>query len=141
MGTDWWLPSRKVSFCDRGGMPVTGSSFAFSWPIVHDGVTRRSEDEFSEVIWRGRSPAVCMLIFVGSQSEFEFDVEDVRERVGCRSSGGFGFGGMRQFQVSPGPGGLEILLQQDARVRRCTSLKRLKGTDGNIGYWFVEQRG
>jgi hypothetical protein len=85
MGTDWWLPSRKVSFCDRGGMPVTGSSFAFSWPIVHDGVIRRSEDEFSEVIWRGMSPAVCMLIFVGSQSEFEFDVQDVRERVGVEA--------------------------------------------------------
>jgi hypothetical protein len=83
-------------------MPVTGSSFAFSWPIVHDGVIRRSEDEFSEVIWRGMSPAVCMFVFVGSQSEFEFDLEDVRERVGCRSSGGFGFSGMTRFQVSPG---------------------------------------
>ena len=83
-------------------MPVTGSSFAFSWPIVHDGVIRRSEDEFSEVIWRGMSPAVCMLLFVGSQSEFEFKVQDVREEVGCKSSRGFGFGGMTQFQVSPG---------------------------------------
>jgi hypothetical protein len=47
-------------------MPVTGSSFAFSCPIVHEGVMRRSEDEFSEVIRRGISPAVCMLILDGN---------------------------------------------------------------------------
>lgn len=33
--------------------------------MVHDGVIRRSEEEFSDVIWRGRSPAVCMLILIG----------------------------------------------------------------------------
>ncbi len=43
-------------------MPVTGSSFALSWPMVHDGVMRRSEEEFSEVTWRGISPAVCMFM-------------------------------------------------------------------------------
>ena len=43
-------------------MPVMGSSLAFNWPMVHDGVIRRSEEEFSDVIWRGMSPAVCMLM-------------------------------------------------------------------------------
>lgn len=42
---------------------MTGSSFALSCPIVHEGVMRRSDDEFSEVIWRGRSPAVWRDIF------------------------------------------------------------------------------
>jgi len=43
-------------------MPVTGSSFALSWPMVHDGEIRRSEEEFSDVIWSGISPAVWRLI-------------------------------------------------------------------------------
>lgn len=30
--------------------------------MVHEGVMRRSEEEFSEVTKRGISPAVCMLI-------------------------------------------------------------------------------
>jgi hypothetical protein len=106
-------------------MPVTGSSFAFSWPIVHDGVIRRSEDEFSEVIWRGMSPAVCMLIFVGSQFEFEFDVQNVRERVECRSSGGFGFGGMTQFQVPP-------------TRRKSSSMHECQKVQGNRWeYWIL----
>ena len=49
-GIDFWLPSFNVSLCDNGGMPVTGSSFAFSCPMVHEGVIRRSDEEFSEVI-------------------------------------------------------------------------------------------
>jgi hypothetical protein len=32
--------------------------------MVHDGVIRRSEEEFSDVIWRGMSPAVCMLTLI-----------------------------------------------------------------------------
>ena len=47
-----------MSFCDEGGMPVTGSSFALSCAIVHDGVMRRSEEEAVEVISRGISRAV-----------------------------------------------------------------------------------
>lgn len=62
IGTVCWLPSFNISFCDNGGMPVTGSSFAFSWPMVHEGVTRRSEEAFSELTRSGMSPAVCMLI-------------------------------------------------------------------------------
>lgn len=43
---------------------MTGSSLAFNWPMVHDGVIRRSEEEFSDVIWRGISPAACMLMLM-----------------------------------------------------------------------------
>jgi len=43
-------------------MPVTGSSFALSWLMVHEGVIRRSDEEFSDVIKRGISPIVCILI-------------------------------------------------------------------------------
>jgi hypothetical protein len=32
--------------------------------MVHDGVIRRSEEEFSDVIWRGISPAACMLMLM-----------------------------------------------------------------------------
>lgn len=33
--------------------------------MVHDGVMRRSEEEFSEVTRRGMSPAVCIFILQG----------------------------------------------------------------------------
>jgi hypothetical protein len=36
--------------------------------MVHDGVIRRSEEEFSDVIWRGISPAACMLMLMGGGS-------------------------------------------------------------------------
>jgi len=35
-----------------------GSSFVFSCPMVHAGVIRRSDDEFSEVTWIGISARV-----------------------------------------------------------------------------------
>lgn len=38
--------------------------------MVHDGLIRRSEDAFSEVIWRGISPAVCRLILLGSSQNW-----------------------------------------------------------------------
>lgn len=46
------------SRCDEGGTPVIGSSFAFSWPMVHDGVMRRSEETFSDTTMRGTSAMV-----------------------------------------------------------------------------------
>jgi hypothetical protein len=67
-------------------MPVMGSSFAFNWPMVHDGVIRRSEEELSDVIWRGMSPAACMLMLIveacdvdliGNGPEYGFRVLDV----------------------------------------------------------------
>jgi hypothetical protein len=40
------LPSRDLVWRNwhETGMPVTGSSLAFSWRIVHDGEMRRSAD-------------------------------------------------------------------------------------------------
>ena len=35
-----------------------GSSFVFNCPMVHAGVIRRSDDEFSEVTWIGISARV-----------------------------------------------------------------------------------
>jgi hypothetical protein len=54
--------------------------------MVHDGVMRRSEDEFSEVTRRGISPAVCMFIIEGE------DVRLIRgwwleSRIVCESLG------------------------------------------------------
>lgn len=43
-------------------MPVTGSSFALSWLMVHEGVMRRSDEAFSDIIKRGTSPIVCIPI-------------------------------------------------------------------------------
>lgn len=63
-----------MSFCERGGMPVTGSNFAFSCPMVHEGVMRRSEEEFSEVTSNGMSPAACILMLTAE--------EGVRNEVG-----------------------------------------------------------
>jgi hypothetical protein len=37
--------------------------------MVHEGVIRRSEDEFSEVTKRGISPAVCMFILESRVSD------------------------------------------------------------------------
>lgn len=37
------------------------SSFALNWPMVHDGVMRRSDEEFSDIIEIGMSAAVCIL--------------------------------------------------------------------------------
>lgn len=39
-------------------MPVTVSSFALSWLMVHDGVTRRSTAALSEMTCRGTSAMV-----------------------------------------------------------------------------------
>ena len=40
---------------------MTASSFDFSWPMVQEGVIRRSDEELSEVMRRGISPAVCIV--------------------------------------------------------------------------------
>jgi len=68
---------------------VTGSSLAFNWPMVHDGVIRRSEEEFSDVIWRGMSPAACMLMLIVAAC----DVDLIRsgrsegQKMGCAVRG------------------------------------------------------
>jgi hypothetical protein len=54
-------PMRILSCCELAGMPVTGSSRALSCVIVHAGLMRRSDDEFSEVISRGTSVAEAMV--------------------------------------------------------------------------------
>lgn len=41
-------------------MPVTGSSFALSAEIVHDGVMRLSDEEAAETMSSGTSRAVAM---------------------------------------------------------------------------------
>lgn len=68
------LPSNPLvrSLCTLGGMPVTGSSLAFSWPMLQDGEIRRSAKRsggaFVEwpgtVIMRGMSGAVCRDILI-----------------------------------------------------------------------------
>lgn len=58
-------------------MPVTGSSLAFSWVMVQDGVMRRSAEADSERICRGMSCAVWSVIVVGC-----FGVFVVRMRGG-----------------------------------------------------------
>lgn len=40
---------------EEGGMPVIGSSLTLSSDMVHEGVIRRSEDEFSEITCKGTS--------------------------------------------------------------------------------------
>lgn len=40
---------------------MTASSFDLSWPMVQEGVIRRSDEELSEVMRRGISPAVCIV--------------------------------------------------------------------------------
>ena len=52
--------SRRVSLCDEGAMPVTGSSLLFRCAIVQDGVMRRSEEESVEVTRIGMSRAVAI---------------------------------------------------------------------------------
>jgi len=65
----------RLNLWQLAGMPVIGSRRPLSWDTDHDGVIRRSEDEFSEVISKGISGAVAM-----------FDVLSVTE-FGCfRSS-------------------------------------------------------
>lgn len=59
--TDVW----RLSLCDDGGMPVTVSSFALSWLMVHDGVMRRSEAAFSETTSRGTSAMVSLRRLAG----------------------------------------------------------------------------
>lgn len=58
------LPSAvvlRMIFWYEGGIPVTVSSFALSVLIDHDGVMRRSADEFSETTKSGTSAIVsCM---------------------------------------------------------------------------------
>jgi hypothetical protein len=48
----------KDNRCDEGGTPVIGSSFVFSWPIVHEGVIRRSDEALSDMTMRGMSAMV-----------------------------------------------------------------------------------
>lgn len=43
----------------EGGMPVTGSSFVLRVLIDHEGVMRRSDDEFSETTCKGTSAMSC----------------------------------------------------------------------------------
>lgn len=58
------LPSvvvlRTIRWAD-GGIPVTVSSFALSVLIDHDGVMRRSADEFSETTRSGTSAIVPVI--------------------------------------------------------------------------------
>ena len=44
--------------CDPGGTPVTGSNLALSVEMDHDGVIRRSDEEFSEMTCNGTSAMV-----------------------------------------------------------------------------------
>jgi len=43
--------------------------------MVHEGVIRRSEDELSEVMRRGISPAVCIAISTEEEEEEEESVD------------------------------------------------------------------
>ena len=52
--------SRRVSFCDDGAMPVTGSSFVLRCAMDQDGVMRRSEEESVDTIRMGMSRAVVI---------------------------------------------------------------------------------
>ncbi len=56
--------------------------------MVHDGVMRRSEEEFSEVIWRGISPAVCMLISRRGTLELDKGAGRLRVWSGMGAVGG-----------------------------------------------------
>lgn len=40
------------------------SNLAFNWPMVQEGEMRRSPEEFSDVMERGMSPAVCILMIM-----------------------------------------------------------------------------
>jgi len=53
------VPTRRVSFCDDAGMPVIGSRRVLKCAMLHDGVIRRSDDEFGEVMRRGMSAAAA----------------------------------------------------------------------------------
>jgi hypothetical protein len=44
-------------------MPVIGSSLVLNCAMLHAGVTRLSDEEFSDVMRRGMSWAVCIAIF------------------------------------------------------------------------------
>ena len=56
----WLLPAPFTTRrCDAGGIPVTGSSLAFNVAMLHDGVMRRSEDEFCDEITIDTSGMVC----------------------------------------------------------------------------------
>ena len=56
---------RSVSSWADCGMPVMGSSLDLNCEMVHDGETRRSEDETSELIITVTSAAVVKDIFLG----------------------------------------------------------------------------
>jgi hypothetical protein len=68
------LPSNPLvrSCCTLGGMPVTDSSLAFSWPMLQDGEIRRSAERSGgalvegpgTVIMRGMSGIVCRDILI-----------------------------------------------------------------------------
>lgn len=45
----------RVMRCEEGGMPVMGSILVFSWAMDHEGVMRRSEEEYSDVTYIGTS--------------------------------------------------------------------------------------
>lgn len=47
-----------MSFCEDGGIPVTGSSLILRCAIVQEGVIRRSDDEAVDVMSSGTSRAV-----------------------------------------------------------------------------------
>lgn len=79
-------------------MPVTGSSLAFSWAMVQDGVMRRSAEADSERICRGMSWAVWRVIVFGCFGVFD---------VGMR--GGVG-GQLKCVVVVDGGGGGVIFL-------------------------------
>lgn len=82
---------RRLSLCWLAGTPVMGSRRALSWEMDHEGVIRRSEDEFSDVISRGMSAAVVAMMCGGSSGVEFREVQIV----------GLGFG------PTVGPSGLE----------------------------------
>ncbi len=55
---------------------MTGSSFCFSWAMVHEGVMRRSEDAEADFIRSGISRLVMMKSSGGAE-----------ERIGCLGGG------------------------------------------------------
>ena len=54
----------RLSFWAKGGMPVMGSSFVLRVLIDHDGVMRRSDDEFSEITRKGTSAMFAVAVAV-----------------------------------------------------------------------------
>lgn len=69
----------RLILWDEGGIPVMGSSLDLSWLMVHDGVIRRSDEEFSEMTCRGTSAMVDDLVWFPGPSGMGFGL-----MVGCK---------------------------------------------------------